>query len=276
MMAPDRVIPDRVSLDEDVIAASFVPIRQLRAHEYVADQIRRHIGLRLLGPGEPLPPERELVRLFGVGRPTIQAALRLLEAEGLIETRRGRYGGSFVLDLGLDGGQGQDELVVRVQRRVDEVAELVEVRSVIEPELAGLAAERRGDADLAAIEAALAELEGAESEAAYMRADTALHLAIARASQNRLLGDVLEHARAGLNDAIALLPETQSWHERLNEEHAEIVDAVRRGDAATAREASRLHLARSGQSLLALVAVLRRRVGGGGDLASSTRPKEDA
>jgi GntR family transcriptional repressor for pyruvate dehydrogenase complex len=250
--------PDRLG-DQEVIASSFAPIRQLRAHEYVADQIRRHIGLRLLGPGEPLPPERELVRLFGVGRPTIQQALRLLEAEGLIETRRGRYGGSFVTDLGHEGGSGIEELVVRVHRHLEEVAELVEVRAVIEPELAGLAAERRRETDLAAIDAALVELEGAESEAAYMRADTTLHLAIARAGHNRLLAEVVEHARADLNDAIALLPETKSWHERLNEEHEEIVEAIRAGDGETAREASRVHLARSGQSLLALVAVLRRR-----------------
>ena len=58
---------------------SFDPIQQLRAHEYVAEQIRRHIALRLVGPGEALPSERELAAMFGVGRPTIQHAMRLLE-----------------------------------------------------------------------------------------------------------------------------------------------------------------------------------------------------
>jgi len=55
----------------------FERIHQVRAHEYVAEQIRRHIALRLIKPGEALPAERELAGMFGVGRPTIQHALRL-------------------------------------------------------------------------------------------------------------------------------------------------------------------------------------------------------
>src|SRR6202158_1517283 len=74
----------------------FERIHQLRAHEYVAEQIRRHISLRLIKPGEALPAERELATMFGVGRPTIQHALRLLEAAGLVEARRGRTGGAFI------------------------------------------------------------------------------------------------------------------------------------------------------------------------------------
>ena len=74
-------------------------VQQLRAHEYVAEQIRRHIGLRLIQPGEALPSERELASLFGVGRPTIQHALRLLEAGRLVEARRGRLTGGGVFDL---------------------------------------------------------------------------------------------------------------------------------------------------------------------------------
>src|SRR6202171_1423640 len=65
----------------------FERIHQLRAHEYVAEQIRRHIALRLINPGESLPAERELAVMFGVGRPTIQHALRLLEAAGVVAGR---------------------------------------------------------------------------------------------------------------------------------------------------------------------------------------------
>ena len=68
-----------------------------RAHEIVAEQIRRHVGLRLIGRGDALPPERELARTFGVGRATVQQALRELEADGLVVSRRGRHGGTFVM-----------------------------------------------------------------------------------------------------------------------------------------------------------------------------------
>ena len=79
----------------------FERIHQLRAHEYVAEQIRRHIALRLIKPGESLPAERDLAGMFGVGRPTIQHALSLLEAAGLVEARRGRRGGTFISERGL-------------------------------------------------------------------------------------------------------------------------------------------------------------------------------
>ena len=77
----------------------FERIQQLRAHEYVAEQIRRHISLRLIKPGEALPAERELAGMFGVGRPTIQHALscskrrvssRRVAGEAVERSSRGR------------------------------------------------------------------------------------------------------------------------------------------------------------------------------------------
>ena len=91
----------------------FVPIRQQRAHEYVAEQIRRHIGLRLVAPGESLPSERELAAMFGVGRVTVQQALRVLESEHLVESRRGRSGGTFVIKPS-DDSEVMDELAMRL------------------------------------------------------------------------------------------------------------------------------------------------------------------
>ena len=91
----------------------FRPLEQLRAHELVADQIRRQIALRLVSPGQSLPPERELARLFGVGRATVQQAIELLEHEQLLESRRGRSGGTFVIS----SAQG-DETPVTVLDRV--------------------------------------------------------------------------------------------------------------------------------------------------------------
>jgi DNA-binding FadR family transcriptional regulator len=94
----------------------FSPIQPLRAHEYVAEQVHRHIALRLIAPGESLPPERELAAIFGVGRPTVQHALRVLEAEHLVETRRGRRGGTFVTAPDEDAG-AMDDLMARVLRQ---------------------------------------------------------------------------------------------------------------------------------------------------------------
>ena len=79
-------------------AAGFERLEQQRAHEYVAEQIRRQIVLRLIPSGQALPPERELAAIFGVGRATVQQAIRLLAEDHLLESRRGRHGGgNFVL-----------------------------------------------------------------------------------------------------------------------------------------------------------------------------------
>jgi DNA-binding FadR family transcriptional regulator len=236
----------------------FEPIRQLRAHEYVAEQIRRHIGLRLVAPGEALPAERELARMFGVGRPTIQHALRLLEAEGLVEARRGRYGGTFVVEPVQDGS-ALDDLVIRVMRRAGELEELLDLRRIVEPAVAEMAAERRQRRDLQAMGEELRGMSAARTEPEYMRHDTGFHLALARATGNRLLAKVIEDLRLELNDAMTLLPESETWHRRISNEHESLLEAIRDRDRARARSAMEIHVANSEQSLRAILAVLGRR-----------------
>ncbi|MBV9915330.1 MAG: FadR family transcriptional regulator [Solirubrobacterales bacterium] len=128
-------------------AVTFAPIRQLRAHEYVAEQIRRHIALRLICPGESLPSERKLATIFGVGRETIQHALRQLGEDGLLFARRGRRGGTFVSAPAEDIA-AMDELMTRLARRRAELEELLVYRQTLEPAVAGTAARTRGTPDL--------------------------------------------------------------------------------------------------------------------------------
>ena len=112
-------ISGRGARDRERPPLRFAPIQQLRAHEYVAEQVQHHIALRLIGPGECLPSERELAATFGVGRPTVQHALRLLEAGRLVETRRGRNGGTFVAAPASDA-TALDDLMTRVLRAAAE------------------------------------------------------------------------------------------------------------------------------------------------------------
>jgi len=236
----------------------FAPIQQLRAHEYVAEQIRRHIALRLIGPGEQLPSERELAGMFGAGRPTIQHALRLLEAEHLVETRRGRNGGTFVSPAA-DAG-ALDELIARVMSQRDELEELLVYRRAIEPRVAAEAARTRRRADVVAMSTAIASMKQASSEPDYMRHDTEFHLAVAQATRNRFLVTAIEDVRLRLNDAISLLPESRTWHRRLSGEHEAVVAAVGARDAVGAQHAMDLHVAASEQSVRAVLTAIRRRL----------------
>ena len=238
---------------------SFDPIQQLRAHEYVAEQIRRHIALRLVAPGESLPSERELAAMFGVGRPTIQHALRLLEADHLVEARRGRRGGTFVTRPS-EGSPVMEELIARLLRRRDELEELLVYRRAVEPAIARLAARMRTEADLEAMRDTIAKMVEALTEPDYMRLDTEFHLAVARATRNRHLTHAIEEIRTQLNDALSLLPESETWHRRISGEHEAIVGAIRSRDAEAAEQAMGLHVAASELSVRALLSAIRRRL----------------
>lgn len=238
----------------------FERIQQLRAHEYVAEQIRRHISLRLIKPGEALPAERELAVMFGVGRPTIQHALRLLEASGLVEARRGRSGGTFVTQR--DGDSlAVDELMIRVLRNRKELEDLLQYRRIVEPAVARVAASARRGADLAAMRRAIQGMAAAATEPDYMRHDTDFHLALARATGNLVLAGVIEDIRSKLNDAMTLLPESDTWHRRLSNEHEALFEAIEAGDGDDAERRMEQHVANSEQSLRAVLAAIRRRPG---------------
>lgn len=255
---PKLVPPSPVGGDDAEGARRFAPVTPLRAFEYVAEQIQRHIKLHLVVPGQSLPTERELVEQFEVGRPTIQMALRLLEAEGLVETRRGRNGGTFVLGLG-DGDDARLELIGRILRRRAEIEDLLVFRHAVEPQIAAVAARRRTEADLARLRTAVEELDRAEGEVARMRFDTELHLALGAATGNRFLAHDAEQIRRGLNDVIALLPESGAWHGRVAVEHHALLDAVVAGDGPVAADVMETHTEHSRQAIRAVLTAIGRR-----------------
>ena len=236
----------------------FERIHQLRAHEYVAEQIRRHIALRLIKPGEALPAERELAVMFGVGRPTIQHALRLLEAAGLVEARRGRTGGTFITRHDQDS-HGADDMIVRVMRQRKELEDLLQYRRLIEPAAASVAASTRRSPDLAAMRRAIRGMAAATTEPDYMRHDTDFHLAVAGATGNAFLTRAIEEIRMRLNDAMTLLPESDAWHTRISGEHEELLEAIESCDGDTAETLMQEHVGISEQGLQAVLAAIRRR-----------------
>jgi GntR family transcriptional regulator, transcriptional repressor for pyruvate dehydrogenase complex len=237
---------------------SFDPIQQLRAHEYVAEQIRRHIALRLVAPGESLPSERELAAMFGVGRPTIQHALRLLEADRLVEARRGRRGGTFVTSPA-EGSPVMEKLIARLLRRRSELEEVLVYRRAVEPAITRLAARTRTRADLKTMCDTIAKMGDAVTEPDYMRLDTEFHLAVARATRNRHLARAIEEIRMELNDALSLLPESETWHRRISGEHEAIFDAIEAGDPDAAGAAAELHVANSDKGVRAVLTAIGRR-----------------
>jgi GntR family transcriptional repressor for pyruvate dehydrogenase complex len=228
------------------------PIASLRAHEEVAEQLRRAIALRLVGAAGVLPPERELARRFGVGRATVQKAVALLEEEGLVERRRGRTGGTFLAGAAAAAPDAA-ALIAPVRRARDEIEEALAFRLAVEPAAAALAAEAASAGDLERVREAAEAAAAARDDAEFMEHDTAFHLAVARASRNRFLSDAVERIRLTLNAALAALPDSDAWHSWSNEEHAAVAEALAARDADAARAALTAHVVHADDAIRALL-----------------------
>ncbi|MDQ8044397.1 MAG: FCD domain-containing protein [Solirubrobacteraceae bacterium] len=216
-------------------------VRPRRAHESVADEIRRRISLRLVKAGESLPSDRELAEEFGVGRATVQAAIRVLEAERLVVTKRGRHGGTFVLSLA-DDRVARDYLLARLRENEAEIVDAVAFRAIVEPQAAALAAGVRTAEELAEITAAADSVATVEDDATFTARDNAFHLAIAGASHNAMVRDAVVRVRLVLNDVLQARPASPVWQQRTALEHQAILDAITAGDPAAAEAAMRAHV----------------------------------
>jgi DNA-binding FadR family transcriptional regulator len=220
------------------------------AHELV-ESIGARIRGRLLKPGEKLPTESEIMQAFGVSRTVVREALSRLQAAQLVETRHGI--GTFVLEP--QGGQGFGIEPGDVATAVDVMA-VLELRISLETESAGLAAQRRSEAQLGEMRAALDAFEAsAGGKGDAISPDFRFHLAIANATGNRYFADIMGHLGAGviprarINSPRIAKEDLPQYLRRVNREHEEIYSAIARRDAESARAAMRIHLTNSRERL---------------------------
>jgi GntR family transcriptional regulator, transcriptional repressor for pyruvate dehydrogenase complex len=230
----------------------FARLQQPRAHEYVAEQLRREITLGLIAVGEQLPSERDLLQLFGVSRFTVQQALNLLETEGLVAARRGRGGGTFVIGAPYTAG-GKRRLIARIRRERDVISEAIACRLEVEPAAAALAAGKRSGEDVARLRQLLSMAQDTSDDAEFTNLDAQFHLAIVEAGRNRFLRDVVVQVRLAIADAILVLPETPLWQDKSRREHERILQAIDARDASAARSAMAAHVGHTARSISALL-----------------------
>ncbi len=191
--------------------------------------------------------------MFGVGRATVQRAIKLLQEDGLVDSRRGRRGGNFVVDLG--PAAGSERLLDELRRDRTRIEQALRFRLEIEPAAAAIAAEG-SDADIAAILDTSARLVPGLSDPVFDGYDTEFHLAVVRATANDFFVDAVERTRLQIAAALRGMPESELWHERTMREHATIVEAIEARDPPGARSRMRVHLIHTDQSVRALLAAL--------------------
>lgn len=191
-----------------------------------------------LGPGDHLPPERDLCARLGISRMTLRTALKALETAGYLVTTRGPRGGSRVSDsktLSRCWKQWMREHLV-------ELDDIFEFRGTVETKLASLAAERRTDEDLAAIEEAVANEHYPREWSSLVHANKGFHKGIARAAHSPYLEKAMMDVRGELFVPVDFV-ELDAKHPRIDDTHKAIAKAIRDQDPACAAEGMRDHLA---------------------------------
>ncbi|KAK1184947.1 FCD domain-containing protein [Streptomyces sp. NBS 14/10] len=213
-----------------------------KASDVLAAEVRERILSGEFSEGTALPPERQLVEQTGLSRATVREALRILEVERLVRIRPGRGGGAFVHRPGRESLASTVRLVIRGQQIRLEA--LHETREAIEPACAALAARRRGERDLADLDAAHTELvEAGDDVQRFLRANIRWHHAVAKAGDNELLIGFLSALSESIHAATNL---EQFMDARIREltarAHTRINEAIRAGDEAAARRRMSRHV----------------------------------
>lgn len=205
--------------------------------EELAALFRSRIQSGELAAGDRLPAQRLLARDLGVARPTLQHALRTLESEGYVETRRGAAGGTFVLPL----DQPADAWFETVRRDWAELEDLLRFRAAVEAEAAALAAVRRTPRHLQTLRTAQALTLESATSGDFRRADSLFHTTLGQAAGSPRLERAAREARGELFSPIdrALRPRLVAVTYR---DHLAILEAVEAADPAAASAAVRAHI----------------------------------
>jgi GntR family transcriptional regulator, transcriptional repressor for pyruvate dehydrogenase complex len=216
------------------------PLPRATLSEQVAKRLAARITAGDWRPGEKLPSEAELCKVFSVGRSSLREALTSLAFIGLIRVRAG--GGSYVADrpsayftsAWLKSGVLTDEKAL---------IDFVEARMILETELAGLCAERITQVELDEMEILVQQMKASVHNAAdFWKLDLSYHLALGRAAKNDVLNDILSGVREQMLDLISKSLLLEEGMEQAAGQHARVLEALRQRNPVKAREEMRHHL----------------------------------
>lgn len=220
----------------------YAPIQSLKLFERVARQIEQRILAGELHSGDRLPTERELAEQFRVSRTAVREALKTLAQKGLVEMRPGR--GTIVIDGANEALQDSLDLAMKLQLgEVGGSRSLVEVREILEVEIAGRAAAHATADDIAAMRAAVQAMDESLHDAdQFIAADNRFHEALAQATQNALILILVKSIVNLLSEQRKQIFTTSDGPRRGQIHHKSILQSVIAHDPEAARAAMRAHL----------------------------------
>jgi len=229
--------PIQIMGAESQARVGFETIPRNKVYQEVAKQLERHIAEELK-PGDLLPPERELVRMLGVSRGSVRDAIRSLELMGLLEPRQGV--GTVVCS---PSAAPTNPLAQALLEKRKMVAELLDVRNMIEPPLAGRAALHVSRDEIAEMEEILvrqeAKVRGGELG---IDEDSEFHYNVALASNNSAVLKIVDVLMDLLRETRERSLQVEGRQDKSLAGHRRILSALKRGDAGAAEAAMRRHL----------------------------------
>jgi GntR family transcriptional repressor for pyruvate dehydrogenase complex len=215
-------------------------VQTSRLYEQIVQQIEESITSGALKEGDQLPAERELAQQFGVSRTAVREAVKALREKGLVEAYPGR--GTFITDGTSHSIQQTLDRMIKVGQP-EGTANLAEVREILEPDIAALAATRADEENIAAMREAIAVMDSMRQDAdAFIEADLDFHLALAEAASNPLILSLIDSIVGLLREQRMRIFYVNGGPERGQYHHKRILEAIEHRDSQGAREAMRAHL----------------------------------
>lgn len=238
--------------------------RAPKTAQLIAAHLRRQIVHGEFKPGETLPSEVKLLEQFGVSRPTLREAFRILETESLLNVRRGSRGGALVTEP--DIAVAAQYVGLQFQVQGVSIGDVYEARSMLEPACAGMLAERRTEDDLMRLRACVEQLRGlveagpeqASDPDAWAQVTNRFHELVLQGAHNRTLalqGAVLQevidlHLSLSVSRSFGVDPDVVANFQRVIRSYRKLISLVEAKDAAGAEAHWRRHMELAAKYLL--------------------------
>jgi GntR family transcriptional regulator, transcriptional repressor for pyruvate dehydrogenase complex len=218
----------------------YTPIQSARLYEQIVQQIEQRVLSGELKVGDQLPSERELAEQFGVSRTAVREAIKALHEKGLVHILVGR--GTFIANGTNDVVRNSINLLVKYDSDRG-LINLVEVREILEPEIAAQAAVRITDEYITVLEEAMSKMEAAlDNVEEFVEADLDFHLALAEATQNPIIPALLDPIIDIMREQRILITHIKGVAQHGQYNHKIILEAIKNRDPDAARYAMRHHM----------------------------------
>ena len=217
----------------------FESVKRAKVSDEVAKQIKALISEGKLKPGDRLPPERELIKQFGISRPSLREALNSLVTMGFLEVKQAKR--TYVKSV--TSGRMQDPLSLLIQTDTQKIHDLIEVRKAMEAWGAYYAAQRASEEDIERLEKILKEMKQAiENDQPWGKEDADFHLAIAQATHNTIQIHLMSTIYDLLKESVAKIFTNHVKTKKLYQQHYRIFCAIKKHSPEKARKSTLEHL----------------------------------